>query len=135
MRAAVRTGLLYLLASLCCILFGAVYELFSHGVYSCFMVYGFLFPLVGGALPFFVLAFRGMPPPSGLSRGLHHAGIAALTAGSLFEGALDIYGTTNRLVSVYWVLGALFVLAGALLYFVCRPQPHATNMEKDDLDL
>ena len=35
---------------------GAVYELFSHGVYSYFMLYAFLFPLAGGALPLLALS-------------------------------------------------------------------------------
>ena len=34
------------------LLFGAVYEYFSHGVFSAFMVYAFLIPLLGGYLPF-----------------------------------------------------------------------------------
>lgn len=48
-----KTALYYLFISLFCILFGAVYELFSHEVYSYFMLYAFVIPLGGGALPFF----------------------------------------------------------------------------------
>ncbi len=40
-----RTSLNYLWISLFCLLFGAVYELFSHGVYSMYMIYAFVFPL------------------------------------------------------------------------------------------
>lgn len=47
-----KTALYYLFISLFCILFGAVYELFSHEVYSYFMLYAFVIPLGGGALPF-----------------------------------------------------------------------------------
>lgn len=113
-----RTGFFYLFLSLFCALFGAVYECFSHGVYSFFMLYAFGFPLILGALPFLALAFWNSPMPGRLTRELHHSGVASLTVGSLFEGVLEIYGTTNRLVLVYWVLGGTFLLSGLILYIM-----------------
>ena len=46
-----RFALLYLAAALFCALFGAVYERFSHEVYSFFMIYAFMIPLTLGTLP------------------------------------------------------------------------------------
>ena len=63
-RSVLKTGYVYLLVSLVCAVFGAVYEHFSHGVYSGYMAYAFLFPLAGGALPFltmFLLSPRQIP--------------------------------------------------------------------------
>lgn len=37
---------------------GAVYEHFSFGVYSNFMIYAFAFPLIGGALPYLIMSLR-----------------------------------------------------------------------------
>lgn len=111
-----KTGFIYLFISLFCVLFGAVYEIFSHEVYSYFMLYAFVFPLVCGALPFFGMAFCRIPVPGRASQSLYHSGIAALTMGSLFEGALEIYGTSNRLILVYWILGVGFLLLGLILY-------------------
>ena len=119
MKDMAKTGFLYLFASMFCILFGAVYEYFSHEVYSYFMLYAFIFPLVGGTLLLFAMAYYRVPTPNRVSRSLYHAGIATLTIGSFFEGALEIYGTTNRLVSVYWILGTLLILIGLVLYFTC----------------
>lgn len=116
MKKGAKTGFVYLFISLFCILFGAVYEIYSHEVYSYSMLYAFVFPLVGGTLPFFGIAFCRIPVPGRVSQNLYHSGIASLTIGSLFEGALEIYGTTNRLVSVYWVLGVGFLLLGLILY-------------------
>lgn len=116
MKKAAKTGFVYLFISLFCILFGAVYEIYSHEVYSYFMLYAFAIPLVGGTLPFFGIAFCRIPVPGRVSQNLYHAGIAALTTGSLFEGALEIYGTTNRFVSVYWIFGVGFLLLGLILY-------------------
>lgn len=115
-RSMAKTGFLYLFISLFCVLFGAIYEYFSHEVYSYFMLYAFVFPLAGGVLPFFGLAFGRLPMPDRVSSNLYHSGIAALTVGSLFNGALEIYGTTNRLVFVYWVVGTVFLLLGIAFY-------------------
>ena len=46
----------YLLITILCALFGAVYEAFSHGVYAYGMLYGLAFPLLGGVLPALLLA-------------------------------------------------------------------------------
>lgn len=138
MKDLAKTGFFYLLVSMFCILFGAVYECFSHEVYSYFMLYAFVLPLVGGTLPFFGMAYCRVPVPNKASRNLYHSGIATLTIGSLFKGALEIYGTTNRLISVYWILGTLLILIGLILYFVCSKEKNENKcikIENDDLDL
>ncbi len=104
----------YLPASAACALFGGVYELFGHGVYSRFMLFAFAFPLLLGAAPAFLLQRAGKPPRGGASEALIHAGVAALTVGSLVQGALEIYGTTNPLVLGYWVVGGVLTAAGWL---------------------
>lgn len=93
---------------------GFVYEQFSHGVYSDFMVYAFLPPLVLGACPLLIRALRGKALPGRWCVGLYHWGIIALTVGCLFQGALEIYGTTSRLVMGYWIAGGV-CLAGSLV--------------------
>ena len=103
-------------ATLFCVLFGAVYEAFSHGVYSYGMIYAFVFPLVLGVLPLLLISMLRGPRPNRFANGAYHAGIAALTVGSLVSGALEIYGTTNLLTLVYWIAGAALVLLGAGLY-------------------
>ena len=110
-----KTALVYLLISLFCALLGAVYEKYSHEVYSYYMIYAFAFPLAGGALPFAVLNLIGAERyPNALSRNLYHSGIAALTVGSVIQGALEIYGTTNVLVRVYWLTGGILAAVGIL---------------------
>lgn len=111
----------YLLISIFCALFGAIYELFAHQVYSYFMIYAFAFPMLGGAIPFLVLAWNGSwRMPGIVSRQLYHSGIAALTVGSILQGVLDIYGTTNHLILAYWYAGGALCLAGVLLYVIGR---------------
>ena len=104
--------------SLFCVLFGAVYEYFSHEVYSYFMIYAFVIPQAGGMLPFFGMAYLKGPLPGRVSLNLYHSGIASLTVGCLFKGVLDIYGTTNRLISVYWIVGAVLLILGIAGYLL-----------------
>ena len=107
----------YLLATVGCAIFGAVYELFSHEVWSCFMICAFAFPLLLGAIPFFQMQKRGKPFP-GRAAELVHAGVAALTVGSILQGVLEIYGTSNPLTISYWVAGGALTAIGWLLTFI-----------------
>ena len=91
--------------------FGAVYEVFSHGVYSYFMIYAFFIPLVMGVIPYTALELKGLCPGS-VSLKLWNAAMATLATGSLFKGVLEIYGTTNSLVLVYPAAGGLLALLG-----------------------
>ena len=135
MKKMAEIGFVYLSISLFCILFGAVYEFFSHGVYSYFMLYAFVFPLIGGTFPSFGMAFSSMPIPNKVSQNLYYSGIAALTTGLLFEGALEIYGTTNQLVSVYWILGILFILTAVFTYCLFQGKNKCIKIENKDLGL
>ena len=100
-------------------LFGAVYESFSHEVYSPFMMYAFGVPLVLGALPYGIMALRRHTPRR-LTVNLWDSMIAALSLGCLMQGALEIYGTTNKLVIVYPILGGVFAAAAVTLAFMKR---------------
>ena len=123
-KKSLKTALIYLLITIFCALFGAVYELYSHEVYSFFMIYAFAFPLVCGALPFAVLALlRTRKHPCSLARNLLHSGIGTLTVGSIVRGVLEIYGTTNQLSDYYWPVGAILYSLGivvCILQFVFR---------------
>ena len=118
-KRASKTAFVYLLISLFCILLGAVYEIYSHEVYSYYMIYAFCFPLVGGTLVFSVLSFLKLTNyPHAVPRNLYHSGIATLTVGSIVRGVLDIYGTTNALSEYYWSVGPALVGIGVLIHVV-----------------
>ena len=133
---SLKTGMIYLAVSLAIAAAAAVYGLFSHGVYSYWMTYAFMIPMLLGAVPHLAHALRteaskkeavmqaasGEPKrqkePSLLSTfsgDVQIAVIAALTAGSLLKGALDIYGTTNRLLIAYPVIAVLTVIGAVIL--------------------
>lgn len=119
-RSALPTAFGGLVATLLVAAFGGIYELFSHGVWSGFMVFAFLFPLTLEALPFCWLALRDRPLPHRWVLNLHHAGVATLTVGSIFEGVLAIYGTTNSLTLIYWIAGAALLTGGVIVSLLIR---------------
>ncbi len=96
---------------------GAVYEHFSHGVYSYFMIYAFAVPLVLGVVPYTLLLFREKYPNRAFLN-LWNSAIASFSVGSVFAGALAIYGTTNALVVLYPIVGGVLVLAAVVSLFV-----------------
>ena len=130
----------YLAASVIIAAAAAVYGLFSHGVFSYFMTYAFMIPLLAGALPHLLAAMKANGPetmtvagPEGTAdaadasakasdiaeklfdmKDAQFALVATLTAGSLLKGALDIYGTSNALLIAYPVMGALIIAAAAV---------------------
>ena len=134
--SAIKTGMKYFAASIVIAAAAAVYGLFSHGVYSYFMTYAFMIPLLGGALPHLIAAMRradadtknSANEPEEYTESRTQTGfaklfdakdtqlaiIATLTAGSLLKGVLDIYGTTNRLLIAYPAI-ALLILTIALV--------------------
>lgn len=109
----------YVLISLGIALFGAVYEHFSFGVYSYYMIYAFAVPLVLGALPALLFACSKRPPAfAGAARKLWRDGIAVLTVGSLFTGVIEIYGTDSGWSLVYAVAGTALLLLACVVGLV-----------------
>jgi len=97
-------------------LLGAIYEVFSHGVYSYYMIYAFAVPLLLGVLPYTLFLLFGKKYPGRAALNLWNSGIAVLSAGSVFMGVLVIYGTTNSLSIVYPIAGAILLAAGLILW-------------------
>ena len=97
-----------------CILFAAIYEAFSHQVYSLFMIGAFLFSVLLGIVPDLIRKKMGHTGNE-IALALQQCGIYTLTVGSIFRGILDIYGTTNRAGAVYWVAGGGLFAVGILM--------------------
>lgn len=116
-KSVIKTAFVYLIITLFCAVIGAVYEKFSHEVYSYYMIYAFVIPLTLGAIPLFALGLFGKKTPCRFSLNAWNSGVAALTVGSIFKGALDIYGTTNRLLIVYPIVAGALLLAGIIAFF------------------
>lgn len=101
----------YLIAALLLAAFGAVYERFSHEVYSPFMVFAFMVPVVLGAIPALISALFEWELPAQPIRTLWGAGVAMLAVGSVMQGVLEIFGTTNSKLIIYPVVGMALLIA------------------------
>ena len=130
----IRTALIYLIISIFLAAAGGVYEHFSFGVYSYYMIYAFAVPLVGGTLPFMLRYMRGVKQ-SGyhcekhistakqyLSAELYHAAIASLTVGSIIQGILAICGRPNSLTFGYLIAAAVLLAASTALKIISRAE-------------
>ena len=108
---------LYVLAAVNAAVFSAIYEHFSFGVYSPFMIFAFAVPLLMGSLVFLLLGKAlkktGTSVPALVCK-FWHAAVATLTVGFLFRGVLDIYGTSSPLASVYWIASAMLAALSLL---------------------
>ena len=107
MSTSVKRAVRYALAAAVCAVFGLIYEHFSFGVWSHFMGFAFLIPLLLGALPALLMRKERSPVTAQLYGGF----VLTLTLGSLVKGALDIYGTTNGKLIAYPILAGVMLLA------------------------
>lgn len=96
-----------------------VYALFAHGVGSPHMELLFLYPLLGGALVYGLLALFAPGVPlrrfwrPGLN--LYNSGQAAISAGSLLQGIFEIAGTASAYTALFFLAGILLALCGVIL--------------------
>lgn len=104
-------------------LFGAIYELFSHDVYSYYMIYAFAVPLTMGVLPY-VLMLIFDKHPNRFFYNFWNTAIATLSIGCLFSGVLSIYGTTNSLIIVYPIAGIILMIMSIVALI---KTPHVAN--------
>ncbi len=119
-KPAAKTALAYTAITSFTAFFGGVYEIFSHGVISYYMVYAFGIPLLCGVMPNIIAAVIGAQKPHKVAYNLYNSGVATITVGCIFEGVLEIYGTVNDLVYVYLFMGVALFLAGIFVHFTLK---------------
>ncbi len=106
----VRTALAYAGVSAFCLVFCAIYEIFSFGEHSLFMRMMFMIPLLGGAVPFGLMAVSENPPSvSRVAFNLWNSGLAVRVSGCLVRGIIEISGRVSDYDNYYWVIGGLFL--------------------------
>jgi hypothetical protein len=75
------------------------------------MLGAFLIPLIFGfALSKLIVLLKLKHMPSRFSVNLYNASIATFTVYSIIKGVLDIYGTTNKLINAYLVVGMICLI-------------------------
>lgn len=112
-----RTIIKYIFFTIFILVFGQIYEHFSFGVISNYMIYAFLIPLILGLLINTIIYFTKIVP-SKTGSCLYNNGIITLTVGSILRGVLDIYGTTNMYLKIYLYAGVLLIIVGIIFYII-----------------
>ena len=96
-------------------LFGGVYELFSHSVYSYFMIYAFA-PLLVMSIAYVFWGGFAKRPPERAARNLFTAAAATASVGMVAAGVVQIYGSTNRLLIGYYFLAGAALIAAIIAH-------------------
>ena len=83
-----RQAIKYFIISIFFLIFGVVYEAFSHNVFSNYMMWAFLIPLFLGFVPYMILCI------------------------------LEIYGTTNVLMNVYLPVSITLLVLSIIVFVI-----------------
>ena len=115
-----KKSLIYLGISIFVFIFGQIYEYFSHGVYSSYMMFAFLIPFIGLFIPSLLnnlILKRKITDNVTLP---WKCGIATLTVGSIYKGVLEIYGTSGTFEQVYLIIGSLLCIIATIVLVTLR---------------
>lgn len=115
-----KKSLIYLGISIFVFIFGQIYEYFSHGVYSSYMMFAFLIPFIGLFIPSLLnnlILKRKITDNVTLP---WKCGIATLTVGSIYKGVLEIYGTSGTFEHVYLIIGSLLCIIATIVLLTAR---------------
>lgn len=97
-------------------LFGAIYEMFSHEVYSYYMIYAFGIPLFFGVLCSVLTPALFKRFPREFEAALWNLSIVTLTVGSILKGIVDIYGSNNQKLILYPITGCILALLAVIVF-------------------
>ena len=114
-----------------CLIFGMVYEAFSHHVYTAYMTCMFLFPLIGGAGVYALLELLKAPSPDRFAINAYNSAIAAFTVGSTLKGVFIIAGTNSDFWPVFWIAGGILALAAVVRYIYTAA--HASRRKQKNI--
>ena len=108
----------YFLGGMFVTVFVVIYEYFSHGVISNYMIFAPVLPLVLGCMLTLVLKMLNVKAPYGFTRVAYAWGIVTTTLGLIMKGVFEIYGSTNDLTNYYFIFGPALMVLGALAYAI-----------------
>ena len=100
----------YVIAVILCIAINLIYSLFSHNVYSNYMIYMFLIP-VGGYL-------ISLISDQNLYRNLVGGATLSITLASMLQGIIDIAGTDTIFVNILLYIGIITLIISFISLFI-----------------
>lgn len=107
----------YLIAFGFCAVFAIVYECFSKGIISFWMLGMPLFPFFLGIVP--ALIFEKLNRSVfDWALQLWNCGVITLTVGSMLNGIFEIFGTYFDMFNLFMICGSFLLIAGAAVHIV-----------------
>ncbi len=103
----------FLIITIITLLFSIIYEYFSFGVISKYMILAPLIPLILGVLTYLLLKNEKV---GYIESSMYSNGVYTLLIGSILQGVLEIYGTTNKLMIIYLVVGIGLIFISLIIY-------------------
>lgn len=104
----------FLIITIITLLFSIIYEYFSFGVISKYMILAPLIPLILGVLTYLLLLKN--KKVGYIESSMYSNGVYTLLIGSILQGVLEIYGTTNKLMIIYLVVGIGLIFISLIIY-------------------
>ena len=95
------------------------------------MWFAWIWSLAFGVIPYLLLFFLPIKRVPGIiTECIYNLGVALLTAGSIYKGVIDIYGTTaDAMLGTYNILGVTLMALGLIIYIVNLALPRQ-NIEE-----
>ena len=117
-KETMRTVYIYIGVTLFVALFGGIYEIFSHNVFSPSMYLAWMYPCFIGLPVYLLLRFAPIKKvPGTVPACIFNFGVAMITIRSIFNGVMEIYGKTNeKMLLTYTILAIVFLVIGGVLY-------------------
>lgn len=100
-------------------IFSYVYHLFGHGQSSLVMQTAFISPLLVAIYYFFIYRskplLKSVKDSYRLAFNMLGSGVATLVVAQLIQGVLEIAGTSSIYLAIFYMVGLLLTLIGAVL--------------------
>lgn len=112
------TAIAFLACTAFCGFFSSVYAKYSHGVSSDYMVFLCAVPFICGVIPYTLLYLLKLKSPQRLIKHVYNCGVATLAVGFCLAGVFEIYGSKCAYVPVYFYVGILLMIIGAIWYII-----------------
>ena len=105
----------YFILSIVVLIISIIYELFSHGVISYYMILSFLIPLIMGTGIYYLIYKINKKSIYKLPSQIYNSSILTFLLYFILNGILEIYGTTNNKINIYLLLGFLLLITSIIL--------------------
>ncbi len=140
-KKILKTIAIYLILTVICFIFSAIYLSLSFGIVSLYMKYLAVIPLIGEAI--FGIVYMFKIKISRLSYNLFNASIFTLSVGSTLQGVLEICGSSSKLIYVFFILAVIELIISIVnwIIFLKKEKENAKkkrakrkNAKKDKLE-